>query len=219
VFILRRVLRILQLHFSAMGQWITASTCSKLSSSLPSHQLTFSNPSFFSIGAPFHDRDFVTATNNMEKARSSARDKGKSKRMDNRNLRWENIKLDVLRIYIQEDRTLEDTMAAIQESHGFEAGYVADFGTHPKANRKSSKRSWKNKLDAWGYKKNMTSHDVKCIVAKGTKRILEGTDTVFFYRGTRVTKKRIENFKRRRIGEVSPSVREFTYVQHRSVRF
>jgi hypothetical protein len=39
------------------------------------------------------------------------------------NQRWENIKLDVLRIYIQENKTLENTMAAIQRSHGFQKWY------------------------------------------------------------------------------------------------
>jgi hypothetical protein len=51
------------------------------------------------------------------------------------------------------------------------------------------------------------------IVAEGAKRALEGKDAIFFHGVTRVTAQRIENFKRRKTGEVPPSVREWLYTQ------
>lgn len=60
---------------------------------------------------------------------------------------------------------------------------------------------WKLKLKEWGYKKNISTRVMSWIAAKGEARKLEGKDTNFFSNGTEVKKERIENFKRRRVGE------------------
>lgn len=65
----------------------------------------------------------------------------------------------------------------------------------------SSARTWKTKLSEWGYKKYISSHDMRWIVEKGKKRKFENKETSFFLNGTRIRKERIESFKRRRIGE------------------
>jgi hypothetical protein len=90
---------------------------------------------------------------------------------------------------------------------------------HKKANIKSSVRRWKDKLKEWGCKKNMTTDDMQWIVAKGTKRAREGKDTDFFHGGIEVTTQRIENFKRRKTGEVPDSMRELFYTQNFSALF
>lgn len=46
--------------------------------------------------------------------------------------RWENAKLDIFRMYIQENRSLKATMAAIQGTHGIHAGSVGNLNTHTK---------------------------------------------------------------------------------------
>jgi len=41
-------------------------------------------------------------------------------RVENCNQKWNSIKEEVHRIYIQENHALEDTMATIKSNHGFE---------------------------------------------------------------------------------------------------
>lgn len=57
------------------------------------------------------------------------------------------------------------------------------------------------------------------IVASGTKRAQEGKDTDFFYGETQVTARKIENFKRRKTGEVPDSMRELFYSYYLLVPF
>jgi hypothetical protein len=58
----------------------------------------------------------------------------------------------------------------------------------------------------WRFNKNIKSEDMKCMVEKGRKRALDGKQTEFFHEGTRVSTKKMENFKRRRMGEKFPEV-------------
>jgi len=70
----------------------------------------------------------------------------------------------------------------------------------------SSRRTWKRKLKGWGFKKNISSHDMQVVVAKGKKRAWEGKDTDFYHRTAQIPTDRIERFKRRKAREVSPNV-------------
>lgn len=92
-------------------------------------------------------------------------------------------------------------------------GPLKNFDISTKANINASPRTWKGKLKEWGYNKNMTTPDMQWIVAKGKKRALEGKYTTFFHGVTHVTAQRIENFKRRKMREVSASARKFLYMQ------
>jgi hypothetical protein len=69
------------------------------------------------------------AGNNNEKATPLSRHGRESTGVKDCNQRWDNIKLDVFRMYIQEKKPLEATMAAIQGSHGLQARSVGNFDT------------------------------------------------------------------------------------------
>ena len=56
--------------------------------------------------------------------------KKKSVRVNDAHLRWEKIRPDIFRIYIEQKKDLKFTMAAIKERHGFDARSVAIFGSH-----------------------------------------------------------------------------------------
>jgi hypothetical protein len=69
----------------------------------------------------------------------------------------------------------------------------------------SSRRSWKMKLQKWGYS--------KYIKTKGKKRKLEGKDREFRHVNSPITPQRNQNFKRRKIREVSPGAGELFHPQ------
>lgn len=74
---------------------------------------------------------------------------------------------------------------------------------------KYSLRTWKNKFEEWGYVKKTPKNVMEFIVAKGTKRKLEGKDTIFFHRGNEVGTEKINNFKRRKTSGAAPSIGEY----------
>ncbi|KAH8780621.1 hypothetical protein F5882DRAFT_500542 [Hyaloscypha sp. PMI_1271] len=122
----------------------------------------------------------------------------KSSRRIRNDEKWKSLKDEIYRIYMTDDNTLQNTMNAISEQHGFEA----------------SERKWKDKLKEWNFDKNISSHDMSIIVAKSDKRARdEGKETVFFHGETQITRQRIEQFKRRKTWKaaepVSPGVGEY----------
>ncbi|KFY71056.1 hypothetical protein V499_08708 [Pseudogymnoascus sp. VKM F-103] len=125
------------------------------------------------------------ASNNNE-ATPLVVDGGKSMPKKRRNQKWDEIKTSAFQIYMVEDNDLAVTMAKIETVYGF----------------KASPRGWKDQMKEWGWHKNIPQCDMQWIVAKGTKRALEGKDTDYFYGETQVTARKIENFKRRNTAEV-----------------
>ncbi|KAH8593584.1 hypothetical protein B0O99DRAFT_206516 [Bisporella sp. PMI_857] len=97
---------------------------------------------------------------------------------------WDEIKSDVRRIYIQEDKSLEETMASFQLN--------------------ACVRTWKAQLKEWDFNQNVPSNVMQYVVSKANKRKREGKDTIFFYGITEINPQKIENFKRRKTG-VTPS--------------
>lgn len=61
-------------------------------------------------------------------------------------------------------------------------------------------RKWKEKLKEWKFDKNISSNDMKIILAKAEKRAREdGKGTEFFHGDTQISPERIAQFKRRKI--------------------
>jgi len=54
-------------------------------------------------------------------------------RLEDPQQKWDVIKPDFLRMYIQEGISMEDAIAAIRESHGFNARYVGKLNIGAKA--------------------------------------------------------------------------------------
>ncbi|OBT78568.1 hypothetical protein VF21_00954 [Pseudogymnoascus sp. 05NY08] len=126
------------------------------------------------------------ASNNNAKATPLLVDRGKSTPKKRCNQKWDEIKTRAFQIYMVEDNDLAVTMAKIEKVYGF----------------KASPRRWKDQTKEWGWHKNIPQCDMQWIAASGTKRAYEGKDTDFFYGETQVTAQKIENFKRRKTGEV-----------------
>lgn len=64
-------------------------------------------------------------------------------------------------------------------------------------------RKWKEKLQKWNFHKYLNIDNMNIIVAKQQKRAMEGKDTVFMYGSAQITSERIENFKRRKVSNVT----------------
>ncbi|KAE9365431.1 hypothetical protein N431DRAFT_387698, partial [Stipitochalara longipes BDJ] len=65
-------------------------------------------------------------------------------------------------------------------------------------------RTWKDKINEWGFFKNIPTRDKEWIAAKATKRKQEeGKDTVFFHGQVRIAPTRVQDCKRRRTQTVS----------------
>ncbi|KAJ8060702.1 hypothetical protein OCU04_011007 [Sclerotinia nivalis] len=97
--------------------------------------------------------------------------------------RWESLRENIYRTYVEGKRTLEKTMEIIETEHGF----------------KASKRKWKDKLKEWHYDKYLSKDEMKIIVAKKEKRKAEGKESTFMHGATEIPAERIESFKRRKV--------------------
>jgi hypothetical protein len=62
------------------------------------------------------------------------------------------------------------------------------------ADWKCSERNWKNKLQEWGFNKNLPIQDMQWVAGMRGKRAREGKDTTFFYGQTQITNERIDTF-------------------------
>ncbi len=76
-----------------------------------------------------------------------------------------------------------------------------------------SERTWKTKLKAWGFEKNLCAADLAFVIAKLQKRKHDAEkETIFFYHGAEVTAGKIARFKRRKVDTTvavaSPGPRE-----------
>jgi predicted secreted acid phosphatase len=83
------------------------------------------------------DRDESTL-DDAPKLPARGREQLKSSRRIRNDEKWKSLKDEIYRIYMTDDNTLQNTMNAIFEQHGFEARYLSlDSYTmlKPKANR------------------------------------------------------------------------------------
>ncbi|KAF8857405.1 hypothetical protein BDZ45DRAFT_803403 [Acephala macrosclerotiorum] len=101
-------------------------------------------------------------------------------------LEWDSFKTEIRRIYIDEDRTLIQTMEEIQRTFRF----------------KKSLRNWRSKLKEWGFDKNLT-RETRFMLAKAEKRAREeGKSTEFERDGLKVPPETLGQFKKRRTGSL-----------------
>jgi hypothetical protein len=100
-------------------------------------------------------------------------------------------------------------MSTIEEQYSFKARCAIYFLQRPLRLSDSgmlikfySLRKWKLKLKEWGFEKYLSRSDMAVIAAKANKRYREESrETVFYHGETRISKERLDNFKRRRISE------------------
>ncbi|KAL9622637.1 MAG: hypothetical protein Q9160_002947 [Pyrenula sp. 1 TL-2023] len=95
---------------------------------------------------------------------------------------WGQHKDLIERLYLDEDKSVEETMRYLQEEGGFKVG----------------KRKFKSQLKEWGFEKNIKSSFMQLMLAKATKRKLEeDKDTKFRYKGRDILPERMSHFAKR----------------------
>ncbi|CZR68063.1 uncharacterized protein PAC_17962 [Phialocephala subalpina] len=106
--------------------------------------------------------------------------------LERNNQKWDAHKDEIRHIYLDEDKTLQQTMQAIESTHHF----------------KASVRKWKMTLKEWNFEKNIPSKEMSFMVEKADKRKREeGKETEFMRSGFRVPLQRLDYFKKRRTND------------------
>jgi hypothetical protein len=118
---------------------------------------------------------------------------------------WVQHKELIERLYLNEDKTVEETMQILKDQEGFVAG----------------ERKFKMQLKEWGFDKNIKSSVMQVMLAKATKRKFEeDKDTRFRYKGRDILPDRLDHYaKRNHVKDgkrVSPTACKFSAVQLRA---
>jgi hypothetical protein len=118
---------------------------------------------------------------------------------------WVQHKELIERLYLNEDKTVEETMQILKDQEGFVAG----------------ERKFKMQLKEWGFDKNIKSSVMQVMLAKATKRKFEeDKDTRFRYKGRDILPDRLDHYaKRNHVKDgkrVSPTACKFSAVQPRA---
>jgi hypothetical protein len=95
---------------------------------------------------------------------------------------WEHQKALIERLYLDEDKTVEETMRYLKDEKNFVVG----------------ERKFKMQLKEWGFDKNIKSSVMQLMLAKATKRKLEeDKDTKFRYKGRDILPERFSHYSKR----------------------
>ena len=95
---------------------------------------------------------------------------------------WEHQKELIKRLYLDEDKTVEEAMRYLKDEKGFVVG----------------KRKFKMQLKEWGFDKNIKSSVMQLMLAKATKRKFEeDKDTKFRYKGRDILPERFSHYVKR----------------------
>jgi Clr5 domain len=95
---------------------------------------------------------------------------------------WEHQKALIERLYLDEDKTVADTMRYLKDEKNFVVG----------------ERKFKMQLKEWGFDKNIKSSIMQLMLAKATKRKFEeDKDTKFRYKGRDILPGRFSQYAKR----------------------
>ncbi|KEF54517.1 uncharacterized protein A1O9_09684 [Exophiala aquamarina CBS 119918] len=95
---------------------------------------------------------------------------------------WNQHKALIEKLYMSEDRTVEDTIQVLKDQEGFVTG----------------ERKFKMQLKEWGFEKNIRSSIMQLMLAKATKRKFdEDKDTRFRYKGRDILPDRLDHYAKR----------------------
>ncbi|KAL9019401.1 MAG: hypothetical protein Q9185_003293 [Variospora sp. 1 TL-2023] len=111
---------------------------------------------------------------------------------------WDLIKADIKKLYVDEDRSLEGTIAEIQANCRFEA----------------SKDQFKSKIKVWGFDKKVKTQEMKHIVRIHKKRLPKKTS--FTARKQPVSRIKIERFMKGHSAFPEPSSRTPSAIGYRT---
>ncbi|KAL8910018.1 MAG: hypothetical protein Q9171_004678 [Xanthocarpia ochracea] len=111
---------------------------------------------------------------------------------------WDLIKADLKKLYVDEDRSLEETIAVLHAHRGFEA----------------SKDQFKSKIKAWDFDKKIKTQEMKHIVRIDKMRIPKKTS--FTVRKQPVNRFKIERFKKGHPALPEPPSRTPSVISYRT---
>ena len=95
---------------------------------------------------------------------------------------WEHQKALIERLYLDEDKTVEETMRYLKDEKNFVVG----------------ERKFKMQLKNWGFDKNIKSSIMQLMLAKATKRKFEeDKGTKFRYKGRDILPERFSQYAKR----------------------
>ncbi|KAI1148583.1 hypothetical protein F4825DRAFT_433503 [Nemania diffusa] len=107
--------------------------------------------------------DTESDSKSCEPASAKAQRRGSRRQKSHGPEVWDALKSEIERLYLAENRTLEDVMAILREERGFEA----------------SPKMYKTKLGQWRYFKNNRKHDVVNLLHLQQQRLKMGKETTF----------------------------------------
>lgn len=109
---------------------------------------------------------------------------------------WQVYKEEMEVLFLTENKSMEEVMAAMGKTHGFQARFVDHspliFYLTSGADRFNSKPQYIRKFKQWGFKKNSTDEDWKFIARKLQKRNLEGKESNTYINGKLVPRKKLK---------------------------
>jgi hypothetical protein len=109
---------------------------------------------------------------------------------------WQVYKEEIEVLYLTENKSREEVMAAMAKTHGFQARFVDHcpliIYLTSGADRPNSKAQYIRKFEKWGFKKNSTDENWKYIAQKLQKRNLEGKESDTYVNGKLVPRKRVK---------------------------
>ncbi|KAE9376305.1 hypothetical protein N431DRAFT_331094 [Stipitochalara longipes BDJ] len=108
--------------------------------------------------------------------------------LERNNLEWKAHKEEIWSIYMDQDKTLKETMQWFEQERSFSW----------------SERKWKEKMKEWDFEKNIPANDTNFMAAKARKRELEdGKETVFYRHCKLVDHGKVGSFKKQKLYENS----------------
>ena len=91
---------------------------------------------------------------------------------------WDRYRDIIQRLYVAEDKTLDEVMKKMALSHSFSA----------------TARQYKRKINEWRLDKNVKDEEMRVIIATRKTRLQQGKKSVFYVRGRPLDPKKIDRF-------------------------
>ena len=108
---------------------------------------------------------------------------------------WVNRRSTIKKLYMDQNKTLPQTMKIMKEKHGFCATYATAMSSLCRTTTNYfsfRQKRYKEKIKAWGFEKNLTKRQSKFIARKALRRLDEGKKTEFLVRGLKVSQEKVD---------------------------
>ncbi len=113
---------------------------------------------------------------------------------------WEGHREIIKRLYVNEDKALQEVVKEMEISHNFVA----------------TERMYKRRISDWDLDKNVKDEEMRAIIACRAMRLQQGEKSAFYVRGRLVDRKKIDRFAQRK--GIDPMILDGVSVLPRGVR-